>query len=164
MFYLGKTSKRRIRGISELLVFTIDRYLEISPIDITIPWMGGRRTAEEQNEIFLRKCSKCDGYKKESFHQSGDAFDAAAFKNGEMSNEKHNALKVAYYMLKSFDDLKENNDVPNNLYLHCGIFWGDKDLDNDGFLTEQDKIGWDARHFELRPYPQKGTFEIKLAA
>jgi hypothetical protein len=162
MFYLGKTSKRRIKGVSEYLVTALSEVLKLSPIDVTITWMGGFRTAGEQNEIFSRGASQLDGYEKKSYHQSGGAVDIAPYVNGEISNTKEHALIVAYYMILSFELLKKEKRIPKDIYLHCGIFWGDKDLDNDGFLTEQDKLGWDARHFELRPYSQKGTFEIKL--
>lgn len=162
MFYLGKTSLRRIKPVNLYLRLTIGRFLVISTIDITIPWMGGKRTAPEQNKIFNNGYSRCDGYEKKSFHQSGDALDSAAYKNKAISNTKKDALTVAYFMQKAFNELKKEGAIPQNIYLHQGIFWGDKDLDNDGFLTEQDKIGWDARHVELRSYPQKGVFEIKL--
>lgn len=164
MFYLGKTSKRRATGVNEIIMLTIGRFLEISPIDITITWMGGKRTAKQQNAIFLNGYSQRDGYARTSYHQSGDAIDVAAYKNGKMSNEKEDALTVAYWMLKAFSELKEEGLIIDSKHLHSGVFWGDKDLDGDGFLDAQDKIGWDVRHFELRPYPQKGKYKIKLAA
>ncbi len=162
MFYLGNTSRRRSKGVNPFMLLIVGRFLEISPIDITIPWMGGVREAFEQYKIFLRKASKADGYKKLSFHQSGDALDLAAYVLGKISNSKVHSLTVVYYMLEAYSQLKEEGAIPEDLYLHSGIFWGDKDLDGDGFLTEQDKLGWDARHFEFRGYPQKGAFEIKL--
>lgn len=164
MFYLGKTSKRRSKGIVEIMMLIVYRFLEISIIDVTVTWMGGKRTAEQQNEIFERGASQRDGYKKESYHQSGKAIDLAAYFLGKISNTKEHALTVAYYMIEAYTQLKSEGKIPENIYLHCGIFWGDKDLDGDGFLTAQDKIGWDGRHFEIRNKPQKGTFEIKLAA
>ncbi len=162
MFYLGKTSTRRMKGVNKIWHLVIERYLVISIIDITIVWMGGRRTAKEQNKIFLNGYSQRDGYEKISFHQTGNAIDPAAYKNGGISNDKQDALIVAYYMIKAFEQLKAECKIPDNIYLHAGIFWGDKDLDGDGFLTKQDKIGWDVRHFEIRNYPQEGVFEIKL--
>ena len=164
MFYLGESSKRRTVGISEVLMLVIGRFLEISPIDITIPWMGGRRSAEEQNAIFKRGYSQRDGFTKLSYHQSGDAVDAAPYTDGAMSNDKEDSLAVVYWMLVAFKQLKLEEIIEDDIYLHSGIFWGDKDLDNDGFLDAQDKIGWDARHFEIRPYAQKGTYQIELAA
>lgn len=162
MNYLGRTSKRRSKDISWILKLVISRFLMISPVDITITYMGGKRTAKQQYAIFIKGYSKADGYIKISYHQSGMAVDVAAYINGKINNEKKYALTVVYYFFKAFEMLKEENKIPKDVYLHSGIFWGDSDLDGDGFLTEQDKIGWDARHFEIRKYPQKGIFEIKL--
>ena len=161
MFKFGKASIRRMKGVNDLLVMVAQRALSMSTIDMTIPWMGGVRTAEEQNAIFKKGYSQRDGYTKKSYHQSGEALDIAPYKNGLADNKK-NSLVVSYHIKKAFDELADEGVIPSNLYLHQGIYWGDKDLDNDGFLTEQDKLGWDARHIELRPYPQKNVYEIKI--
>ena len=58
-----------MEGVHPLLVKCATDALSISKYDMTIPWMGGVRTAEEQNEIFQRGASKMDGYKKLSYHQ-----------------------------------------------------------------------------------------------
>ena len=47
--------------------------------DFTIPWMGGVRTAPEQNKIFMSGNSTCDGYQKKSYHQSGNALDVIPY-------------------------------------------------------------------------------------
>jgi len=45
-------------------------------------YSSGFRTAEEQNELFKSGASKCDGYDKKSYHQSGLAIDLYAYVNG----------------------------------------------------------------------------------
>lgn len=163
MFYLGKVSKRRAEGVNSAIMLTVDRYLEISPMDITVTWMGGRRTAEQQNAIFKEGNSQRDGFTKQSYHQTGDALDVAPYiANLGIAKSKKASLTVAYFMLKAFSELKSEGIINGDLHLHSGIFWGDKDLDGDGFLTEQDKIGWDSRHFEIREYPQNGTYAISV--
>lgn len=164
MYYFGKISNRRIVDINEYLKLLLFLYLKIATIDITIPWGGGKRTASQQNGIFKDGYSSCDGYDILSFHQSGYAVDAAPYKNGSISKDKNDILTVVKFMLEAFEQLKSEGVIPKGVYLHSGLFWGDKDLDGDGFLTEQDKFGWDSRHFELRNYPQRNTYEIKLAA
>ena len=162
-FEFGRLSNKRRSGVNKILNLVVENALDKSTIiDFTIPYMGGLRTAEEQNKIFKKGFSKCDGYEKESFHQSGYGLDVAPYKNGAISDDKKDGLLVAKLMIDSFDELQSNGIIPQGVYLHCGIFWGDKDLDNDGFLTEQDKIGWDSRHFEIRTFKQKGTYEIKI--
>lgn len=163
MNYLGKTSKRRIKDINEYLKLVLATYFKLTDVDITIPWMGGKRTDVQQNNIFLKGYSKADGYIKLSYHQSGNAVDAAPYRNGGISKDRNDVLTVVKYMIDAFNELKLQGLISDDLYLHSGLFWGDKDLDGDGFLTEQDKFGWDSRHFELRTKPQLNTYEIKLA-
>ena len=70
MFKFGTTSRKRMQGVDPLLIECAERALALSKYDMTIPWMGGIRTAEEQNAIFKDGNSKCDGYEKKSYHQS----------------------------------------------------------------------------------------------
>jgi len=59
----------------------------MSKHDMTIPGHGGLRTEEEQNQIFKKGHSKCDGYNKKSYHQSGNAVDVIPVV-GLYSNDK----------------------------------------------------------------------------
>ena len=59
-FKWGRTSKRRMEGVNPLLIEFAERLIEASRYDLTIPWMGGVRTAEDQKEIYDRGASKCD--------------------------------------------------------------------------------------------------------
>lgn len=65
----GKTSKQRMEGVWPYLVECANNTIEESIYDLTIPWMGGVRLAEEQNAIFKEGNSKCDGYEVLSYHQ-----------------------------------------------------------------------------------------------
>lgn len=78
-FRWGSTSKRRMEGVNPLLVEFANRLLHESPWDLSIPWRGGVRTAEQQKEIFDRGASKADGYNKKSYHQSGNAIDICIY-------------------------------------------------------------------------------------
>ena len=75
MYKFGTTSKKRMQGVDPLLLECAERALALSKFDMSIPWMGGLRTAEEQNAIFKDGNSKFDGYEKKSYHQSGKAID-----------------------------------------------------------------------------------------
>ena len=75
----GKTSKKRMQGVNPILLEFADRLLKASPYDLTVPWMGGLRTTEDQREIYDRGASKCDGTNKKSYHQSGNALDICIY-------------------------------------------------------------------------------------
>ena len=75
----GKTSRKRMEGVNPILIEFAERLLHESPYDLTIPWMGGLRTPEEQREIYDRGASRCDGVEKKSYHQSGNAIDIVAY-------------------------------------------------------------------------------------
>jgi hypothetical protein len=78
----GNTSIKRAtkgEGIKELLFECATKSLSESKYDMTIPWRGGFRTSEEQNEIFSRGSSNKDGYDKKSYHQSGWAIDIVPY-------------------------------------------------------------------------------------
>ena len=50
-------------------------YAGIKDIKFIHPLTGYSRTAEEQNELYLKGVSKCDGYEKVSMHQLDRARD-----------------------------------------------------------------------------------------
>lgn len=74
-FKWGSSSVRRMNGVNCILIEFANRLLEASPYDLTIGWMGGIRTVDQQQEIFLRGASKADGITRKSYHQSGNALD-----------------------------------------------------------------------------------------
>jgi len=83
MFKLSKRSKSRLEGINKTLYKIAVEGVKESPFDFGITQTGGLRTAEDQNKLYKQKVSKCDGYKKLSYHQSGNAFDIYAYVGGK---------------------------------------------------------------------------------
>ena len=123
---------------------------------------GGLRTAEQQNEIYKQGFSECDGYNKKSYHQSGLAIDYVPKVNGVITWSNGLAfLSNAKVILECWDEMIEAGQT-DGLFLHSGIFWNAKDLDGDGFLEVDDKLGWDMAHYELREFEQKNRFKIKV--
>lgn len=82
-FKLSERSLKRLEGIEPVLIEIVKEAIKESPFDFGIPMFGGLRTAEEQNGLFMKKVSKCDGFNKKSYHQTGKAFDIYAFVNGK---------------------------------------------------------------------------------
>ena len=163
-YVFGRTSKRRAKDVSQHLTDVAEEALATSSVDMTIPWRGGLRSAEQQNEIYKRKASKADGYIKKSYHQSGKALDVIPYFDGEghYENVDDKFIDFAKLMFEIFEDRKDAGIIPENMYLHWGGFWGDKDLDGDGFLEAfVDKTGWDKAHWELRSKPQRGVLKLK---
>ena len=130
MFKLGERSKKRLTGVNLLLVDCLEIALSKSKYDMTVPWMGGVRTAAEQNNIFKEGNSKCDGYKVLSYHQSGNALDVIPVQGG------YDNVKAMNYFAQLMFDTWNDMQYTDEYNLHWGGFWGAK--------------GWDKPHFELR--------------
>jgi len=162
MFKFGKSSIKRMTGVEKLLIDTAHEALELSKVDMTVPWMGGLRTDEEQNAIFKEGNSRANGYTKKSYHQTGMALDIIPFINGSGTYEADKEfLYFANIMISIFNYRKVIGEVNKNIYLHWGGFFGDKDLDGDGILKSgKDKLGWDMAHWEIRSSPQKRVLTI----
>lgn len=128
----GQTSLNRMKGVNELLTICVTRALSKSKYDMFIPWMGGVRTREEQHSIFLEGNSKCDGYKIESYHQSGNALDAVPvigkYKNLRASNHFANLMLIEWQLMIGEGLTK------------MVMTWG-------GTFGEN---GWDKWHFEIK--------------
>jgi peptidoglycan L-alanyl-D-glutamate endopeptidase CwlK len=92
-------------GVDKRLIDIAHRALEISPIDFGIPGDGGLRTAERQNELYCDGKSKCDGYDKESYHQTGKALDFYAFVNGSASWQEYHLAIVGAAFLQAANEL-----------------------------------------------------------
>lgn len=112
----GKTSLKRMNGLDERLISVLDLAIKIASkkrdgVDMSIPQFGGLRTADEQNKLFENGFSKCDGYDKKSYHQSGLAVDVIPYISGEniysMSKDKQEVYfhKVAVCMLEAANKL-----------------------------------------------------------
>jgi len=92
-------------GVNKKLREIAHRALELSPIDFGIPQYGGMRSAEEQNHLFHRGKSKCDGYRLKSNHQTGNALDVFAYVNGQASWEREHLAVIACAMLQAANEL-----------------------------------------------------------
>lgn len=101
MFRLSSTSMRRMNGVDHRWEEIVELALQISPIDFGIPEYGGMRTPEIQNFLYTTGRSQLDGYKKESYHQTGKALDFFAFVDGKASWKKEHLAIVAAAMLQA---------------------------------------------------------------
>jgi peptidoglycan LD-endopeptidase CwlK len=129
MFSWGNKSKERMEGVNPLLIECATRALAMSKHDMTIPGMGGVRTAEEQNAIFKEGNSQKDGFKKKSYHQSGNAIDIIPVQGG-YTNDKafrhfaacmfHSWQMMIFY---GHDDPGMKELVPDGLCLEWGGHW-----------------------------------------
>lgn len=163
MYKFGTSSRRRMIGVDKRLLETINEALDWSDVDMTIPWMGGVRTAKEQRSIYDDGNSRCDGYNKKSYHQTGFAIDVIPWIDDSGSyTAKKEILYFANIVFAIFNYKKVIKEIDSDVYLHWGGFWGAQDRNNDGLLSSlDDKTGWDLAHYELRSYPQKRVLTIK---
>lgn len=155
-FKLGKQSLKNIDNIHPYLKIIVKKTIEISEVDFGILNTGGMRTAEMQNEIFKNGNSKCDGFNIKSYHQSGKAVDLVPFVDGKYTWINKNAfIKILKAWEKAENELKIDGIIPDNISIHHGIYWNWKDLNMDGELDINDRVGFDCAHHEIRTKPQK---------
>ena len=128
MYKLSKRSRERLNGINTVLIDIIEKSIVNSAYDFGIPQYGGLRTNEDQKKLYDRGVSKCDGVKKKSYHQSGNAFDIYAYVNGKASWEKHHLESIARHIQQT---AKEHFNVD--------LRWGG-----------DFKTFYDGPHFEIR--------------
>lgn len=100
---MNQRSLDRLKGVKQILVDILVEASKDSPYPFEIPPFGGLRTAEEQNGLFLKKVSKCDGYKNKSEHQKGSAFDIFLLIDGTASWDKVKLTKVARHIQQVAD-------------------------------------------------------------
>ena len=161
-YSFGRTSHKRMLGVDDALTRTAVTALSFSPIDMSIPWRGGLRTASQQKELFDMGNSRADGYRNKSYHQSGKALDIVPFVDGEIDyTATDRFVEFANLMLETFKFLQAIGQIPRDLYLHWGGFWSAKDNNGDGILsTINDEFGWDKPHWEIRTKPQTKALKI----
>lgn len=158
----SRRSKENINTVNEVLQILARELLLKCEYKLAVLSSGGKRTAEEQNAIFLQGHSKCDGYNKKSYHQTGLAIDFVPYVDMKLSWASGLAfLTVAKTVFEVWDKMIESGEA-QDYYLHWGGFWGAKDLDNDGLLEISDKLGWDGAHYELRKKEQRNTMKISI--
>jgi len=104
-FKLSATSKQRLSGVDIRAIDIVELALTISPIDFGIAEFGGLRTISDQQELFKKGLSKCDGIKNVSKHQSGLAFDIFAYKDNKASWDKYDLTLCATAILQTASQL-----------------------------------------------------------
>lgn len=100
MYALSQRSLNRLKGVNPKLIAILEDGIKDSPIDFGIPREGGRRSAEDQHVLFLKGASKCDGYNKKSYHQSGNAFDIYLYVDGKASWDIAGLTAVAEHLIE----------------------------------------------------------------
>jgi len=158
----GKASARNIATVHSILQTLAYRTLEKvstkhSWVDMTVLKSGGLRTAMEQNALFKENPPKTslDGYSKKSYHQSGLAIDLVPYLSGRADWSNAEAfLLIAEAGLEVWEEMKEEGQT-SIYFLHWGGYWKAKDLNDNGLLDIDDKLGWDLPHWELRTYKQE---------
>ncbi|WP_432473743.1 M15 family metallopeptidase [Amphritea sp. HPY] len=105
-YKLSRRSNSRLNTVHPNLRRVIRRAIEITKIDFGIPPDGGLRTADRQHELFLKKVSKCDGFHKKSYHQSGNAVDVYAYVDGKASWDEEHLAMVAAAVLQAASELQ----------------------------------------------------------
>lgn len=75
MYNWSERSLNRMKGVNEHLCLCATISLMQCKYDMLVAWKGGLRTEQEQFELFKSGVSKCDGIKKQSAHQKGNALD-----------------------------------------------------------------------------------------
>lgn len=162
MYSWSRNSKKHINTVNDIGQLFANRLILVTPFDIGVLNTGGLRTAEMQHDIFIAKHSKCDGYEKKSYHQSGLAIDFVPYINGGFTWTNGFAfLSIAKKALKVWSGIVQEG-LDQDYYLHWGGYWGDKDLDNDNLLEITDQLGWDMAHFCFRRKPQKNQLRISV--
>lgn len=104
-FRFSRSSIERMNGVDKNLRNVAYRALRISKVDFGIPALGGRRTAEEQKQLFDDGKSQLDGTDKKSYHQTGKALDVYAFVDGKASWKPEHLAMVAAAMLQAASEM-----------------------------------------------------------
>lgn len=125
-----------MRGVHPDLITIFSEAIKNSPIDFGIPQYGGLRAAAEQNELFQKNLSECDGIINLSNHQSGNALDFYAYLNGKASWDKGHLSMVAAVIMATATRLKKEGKIQSE------INWG-------GAFGSDNFQGWDMPHVEI---------------
>lgn len=104
-FSFSQRSLDNMEGVNPKLIEIAHRAIRISPIDFGIPGDGGLRTEEQQLALHAAGKSQLDGVVRKSYHQTGNALDVFAFKDGRGSWDREHLAIVAAAMLQSAGQL-----------------------------------------------------------
>jgi len=136
-YQFSVTSSGRMKGVNPELIIVFMEAIKSSPIDFGIPEYGGLRTATEQNKLYSKRRSKCDGVLTLSNHQKGDALDFYAYLNGKASWQPTHLAMVASCILTTAVRLKREGKISIELT------WG-------GTFGSTGFNGWDMPHIEVK--------------
>ncbi len=155
LYSFGNSSNTRLETVSGYLQLTARKMIRTTPVDCGVPYRGGKRTIDDQEDIFSKGWSKCDGIEKISYHQKTDnegfglALDIVPYIKGkgfDYTATGRFGIIIAY-MLEAWEELQDSGEIPIDLYLHAGGLWKNRGGDPTA-------LGWDMAHFEIRDYPQ----------
>jgi hypothetical protein len=149
MYYFSRTSIERINQLDRrYLKDILHTAIKVSPIDFGIPAFGGKRTAEQQFELYKKGRKKIlskwkvinptkvvtnvDGYANKSYHQSGMAFDVVAYVDGKYTWDAYYMGIIAGVILA----VAEQQGI--------GLTWG-ATFGNKGSVLK----GWDKGHYQV---------------
>lgn len=99
MYMFSKRSRSVLDTVHPTLQHIFEEAITDSPLDFGIPSSGGKRTAEEQNELYGAGKSKADGFIIESSHQKGLAIDIYAYVDGKASWDKKHLTLIAGHVI-----------------------------------------------------------------
>lgn len=126
MYKLSKNSTKHLKGIKQNLIILVKRSLKKSPHDIGIPVSGGFRTAQFQNNLFHQrpKVTQLDGFKRKSYHQTGNAFDIFIYDEHKACWSCLEKYKEVSDVIKAeFEIMKEEGIFRKDQFLIWGGDW-----------------------------------------
>ena len=145
MYEFSDSSKKNLEGIKPALKLLFERVISHSSHDFGIPEHGGKRTAEEQNELYQigrtkeldrKPITNLDGYKNKSYHQTGMAVDIYIYdEHGACWDCIEKYKEVADLILKTF-----------------------KKMQYEGHFCKCEKLRWGGDWTSFKDYPH---FEVK---
>ena len=106
MFKFSKRSLEKLQGVDTRLILLANEVLKVSPYDFGITC--GYRTIKEQQKMYERGVSRCDGVNNKSKHQLGKAIDIMVYdENGKGTWKKDYYIEVA----KAFKQKAKELDI-----------------------------------------------------
>jgi len=109
---VSERSQRNLDSVVPMLGTVVQRALEEAPAWLDFAVISGKRTAEEQQELWRKGRDELgnvvdrdavvtfkDGIHKRSRHQSGRAVDIVAYVDGKISWKEEHNLRVASYVI-----------------------------------------------------------------
>ena len=135
-----KRDLKRLKGVTPRLVVVLYEAQKRSSYTFHVGYLGGRRTSQQQNELFKKNKSKKDGYKKLSKHQSGRAVDFVVYDNNGKYIQTVNIYESIARLMQ---------DISLELF-GLPLRWGG-DWDGDGIRVDKDSTETflDAGHVEI---------------